>query len=124
MTSRPKKSQPRVLPLTVSEKRYFVGFESHVRTHMAPIVRNGREAQPNPTCVRRILKDDRPSRKMLVNIFRNAPELLAHPLTHPAVKAIFEDWRRTGKIPDEYGRGVPQKCARDCVKPVQKGRRK
>lgn len=106
----------RELPLTISERRYFVGFEHHVRAHLAPIVRNGREVPPNPTCVRRILKDERPSRKMLINIFRNAPELLDHPLTHPAVKTIFGRWRKFGAIPDEYGRGMPQKTARDCVK--------
>ena len=103
-------------PLTTSERRYFVGFEHHVKTHLSPIVRNGQEVAPNSTCVRRILKDERPSRKMLINIFRNAPELLKHPLTHPAVKKIFDRWRKFGTIPDGYGRGMPQKTAKDCVK--------
>lgn len=124
MAERKKKRIASEVQLTVSEKKYFVGFERHVRTHMAPIVRNGREIPPNPTCVRRILKDDRPSRKMLLNIFRHAPELLAHPLTHPAVKEIYGQWNLYGKIPEEYGRGTPQKCAKDCVKTEQKGKRK
>lgn len=112
---------PREIPLTISERRYFVGFEHCVRTRLAPVVRNGREVAPNPACVRRILKDERPSRKMLINIFRNAPELLDHPLTHPAVKAIFGRWRKFGQIPDGYGRGMPQKTAKDCEKEGRHG---
>lgn len=102
--------------LTISERRYFVGFEQYVRSHLAPTVRHGREVAPNPDCVRRILKDERPSRTMLTGIFRHAPALLDHPLTHPAVKAIYARWLESGAIPDEYGRGIPPKKAKDCVK--------
>ena len=92
---------------------YFVGFEHHCRTYLAPVVRNGESVPPNPDAVRKILKDERPSRKMLLNVFANAPELLDHPLASEDVRALYGIWKETGALPSEYGRGAPPRCARD-----------
>ena len=98
------------------DRRYFVGFDSHCRTYLAPVVRNGEMVPPSPDHVRKVLKDERPSRKMLLNVFEHAPELLEHPLASEDVKRLYEAWRTDGRLPDEYGRGVPQKRAHDCAK--------
>ena len=103
------------------EHGYFVGFENHCRTYLAPVVRNGASVPPNPDAVRKILKDERPSRKMLLNVFANAPELLGHPLASEDVRTLYVIWRSTGAIPEEYGRGVPPKCARDVAGGVPEG---
>ena len=92
---------------------YFVGFEHHCRTYLAPVVRNGESVPPNPDAVRKILKDERPSRKMLLNVFVNAPELLGHPLASEDVRRLYAIWRETGALPSGYGRGVPPRRARD-----------
>ena len=98
------------------ERTYFDGFGAICRKRLAPVKRNGRDVAPNPTCVRRILKDERPSRAMAVNIFKNAPELLEHPLTSADVMAMFKEWRAYGTLPEGYGRGNPPKRAADCEK--------
>ena len=107
--------------LHVSEMRVFVGFGERCRKSLAPVVRNGRRFAPSPTCVRRVLKDERPSRKMLVNIFRNCPELLRHPQTSKAVKRLHLLWNAMGTLPERYGRGMPPARAADCM-PTEGGR--
>ena len=102
----------------IVEKFHFVGFGQTCRERLAPVRRYGCDVPPNPVCVRRVLKDERPSRTMLVNIFKNAPELLGHPLTSEDVKLFFKQWKAYGTIPDGYGRGVPPKRAADCKKEV------
>ena len=108
-----KTAAPRIV-----EKFHFVGFGQTCRERLAPVRRYGCDVPPNPVCVRRVLKDERPSRTMLVNIFKNAPELLGHPLTSEDVKLFFRQWKAYGTIPDGYGRGVPPKRAADCKKEV------
>ena len=105
-------------PPRIVEKFHFVGFGKTCRERLAPVRRYGCDVPPNPDCVRRVLRDDRPSRTMLVNIFKNAPELLGHPLTSEDVKLFFRQWKAYGTIPDGYGRGVPPKRAADCKKEV------
>ena len=111
-----KTAAPRIV-----EKFHFVGFGQTCRERLAPVRRYGCDVPPNPVCVRRVLKDERPSRTMLVNIFKNAPELLGHPLTSEDVKLFFRQWKAYGTIPDGYGRGVPPKRAADCKKEVVVG---
>ncbi len=108
-----KTAAPRIV-----EKFHFVGFGQTCRERLAPVRRYGCDVPPNPVCVRRVLKDERPSRAMLFNIFKNAPELLGHPLTSEDVKLFFRQWKAYGTIPDGYGRGVPPKRAADCKKEV------
>lgn len=112
-TARPVSAPPRIV-----EKFHFVGFGKTCRERLAPVRRYGCDVPPNPVCVRRVLKDERPSRTMLVNIFKNAPELLGHPLTSGDVKLFYRQWKAYGTIPDGYGRGVPPKRAADCKKEV------
>lgn len=100
----------------VVEKVQFVGFGWTCRERLAPVRRYGCDVPPNPVCVRRVLKDERPSRTMLVNIFKNAPELLGHPLTSEDVKRIYREWKAYGSMPESYGRGAPPKRAADCRK--------
>lgn len=102
----------------IVEKFHFVGFGQTCRERLAPVRRCGCDVPPNPVCVRRVLKDERPSRAMLFNIFKNAPELLGHPLTSEDVKLFFRQWKAYGTIPDGYGRGVPPKRAADCKEEV------
>ena len=103
-------------PPQVVEMLRFVGFGRTCRGRLQPVRRYGSDVPPNPACVRRVLKDERPSRAMLVNIFKNAPELVGHPLTSEDVKLMFRRWKAYGTIPDGYGRGVPPKRAIDCKK--------
>lgn len=100
--------------MEIVEKRYAVGFCRTCRERLEPVRRHGCDVPPNPDCVRRVLKDERPSRVMLINIFKHAPELVSHPLASEDVKLMFRQWRAYGTIPDEYGRGVPPKRAIDC----------
>ena len=114
-----KRRKPaKTTPPRIVEKFHFVGFGRTCRERLAPVRRYGCDVPPNPVCVRRVLKDERPSRTMLFNIFKNAPELLGHPLTSEDVKLFFRQWKAYGTIPDGYGRGVPPKRAVDCKKEV------
>ena len=111
-----KRMAAKSAPPQVVEKLYFVGFGRTCRERLQPVRRYGSDMPPNPACVRRVLKDERPSRVMLVNIFKNAPELVEHPLASEDVKLMFRRWKAYGTIPDGYGRGVPPKRAIDCKK--------
>ena len=110
---RKAKGAARAADPRIVERTYYSGFGEVCRKKLAPVKRCGRDVAPNPDCVRRILKDERPSRSMLINIFRNAPELIRHPLTSPAVERLYRDWRAFGVVPDGYGRGNPPKRAED-----------
>lgn len=98
------------------ERVYFAGFGEACRKRLAPVRRYGCDVPPNPACVRRVLKDERPSRAMALNIFRNAPELLEHPLASADLAAMYREWRAYGTLPEGYGRGNPPKRAADCEK--------
>ena len=80
---------PRELPLDVSGKKYLVGFFFHVKQYLKPTAQ-GRP--PAPQSVYKVLRDERPSRTLLVNIFENCPDLLKHPAT---MRAMIAD--RQGK---------------------------
>lgn len=107
-----RKGQPAAVEAV--ERVYFAGFCKACKERLEPVKRNGREVPPNPACVRRILKDERPSRAMAINIFRNAPELLEHPLASADVVAMYREWRAYGTLPDGYGRGNPPRRAAEC----------
>ena len=112
------KARKAVMKVEIVERRYFSGFAAICKKRLAPVRRCGCDVPPNPACVRRILKDERPSRSMLFNIFKNAPELLKHPLTSKDVVALYRQWRAYGTVPDGYGRGNPPRRAADCKKEV------
>lgn len=104
------KRLPRELPLDVSGKKYLVGFYFHVKAYLKPTAQ-GRP--PAPQSVYKVLRDERPSRTLLANIFENCPDLLRHPATSPDVQRLYLDWTTNGhKLPDGYGRAYT--CARDC----------
>ena len=106
-----KKRMPRALPLGVSEKKTFVGFYHHVKTYLKPCA--GRNKPPRPCSVYKVLRDERPSRALLLNIFENCPELLNHPATSADVRRLYTEWTANGhRLHDNYGRGYA--CARDC----------
>lgn len=112
------KLTPKHLPLDTDTcaDAFRAGFAKHCRLYLTPIARCGRRIPPDPDCVRRVIKDDRTSRKLLWDIFEHAPELLEHPLTSPAVKALYWAWRTTGELDARYGRGDPAFRASDCVR--------
>ena len=106
------KRLPRELPLDVSGKKYLVGFFFHVRTRLKPCA--GRTEPPRPQSVYKVLRDERPSRALLVNIFENCPDLLKHPATSADVQRLYLDWTTNGhRLPEAYGRRG-YTCARDC----------
>ena len=93
---------PRELPLEVSEKKYMVGFYFYVRTRLKPTLM-GRP--PTPQSVYKVLRDERPSRALLANIFENCPDLLKHPATSEDVRRLYLDWEAGGhRLPDAYAR--------------------
>ena len=101
---------PRELPLDVSGKKYLVGFYFHVKAYLKPTAQG---KPPAPQSVYKVLRDERPSRTLLANIFENCPDLLRHPATSPDVQRLYLDWTTNGhKLPDGYGRAYT--CARDC----------
>ena len=80
----------------------LVGFYFHVRRNLSPC--KGRKKPPTPQSVYKVLKDERPSRALLTNIFENCPALLKHPATSENVKQMYREWKRNGhRLPDEYG---------------------
>ena len=101
---------PRELPLDVSSKNYMVGFYFHVKAYLKPTAQ-GRP--PAPQSVYKVLRDERPSRTLLANIFENCPDLLKHPATSADVRRLYLDWTTNGhRLPDGYARGYAR--ARDC----------
>lgn len=84
-------------------KGLLTGFYFHVRKYLSPC--KGRKKPPTPQSVYKVLKDERPSRAMLLNIFENCPALLKHPATSENVKRMYQEWKRNGhRLPEEYGR--------------------
>ena len=103
---------PRELPLKVSKGNYMVGFHHHVRADLKP-TKQGKP--PTPQSVYKVLRDERPSRTLLMNIFVNCPSLLKHPCTSADVRDMYDAWRKRGEeLPPEYGRRGTV-CARDCA---------
>ena len=104
------KGLERALPLRVSEKKMFVGFHHAVKVELRD-ERTGRS--PTPQSVYKVLRDERPSRALLLNIFENCPDLLKHPATSQDVQRLYLDWTTNGhRLPERYGRAYA--CARDC----------
>lgn len=96
------KRLPRELPLDVSGKKYLVGFYFHVKAYLKP-TSNGKP--PSPQSVYKVLRDERPSRALLENIFENCPDLLKHPSTSVDVQRLYLDWTTNGhRLPETYGR--------------------
>ena len=101
----------RALPLKVSGKNLFVGFYHAVKVNL--VDNFGRS--PTPQSVYKVLKDERPSAKMLRRIFEKCPDLLAHPATSDAVKKLYSDFcENGGLLPARYGKGGTI-LARECV---------
>lgn len=101
----------RALPLKVSGKNLFVGFYHAVKVNLA----DGFGRSPTPQSVYKVLKDERPSAKMLRRIFERCPEMLAHPATSDAVKTLYADFcENGGRLPERYGKGGTI-LARECV---------
>ena len=95
------KRLPRELPLDVSGKKYLVGFFFHVKTRLKPTPQG---KAPTPQSVYKVLRDERPSRALLVNIFENCPDLLKHPATSVDVQRLYLDWTTNGhRLPEGYG---------------------
>lgn len=98
-------------PLKKSAKGYLTGFYKAVRDYLEPTALG---ATPTPRSVYKVLRDERPSRKLLLNIFENCPQLLAHPSTADAVKKLYTRFLSNGgKIPERYGKGSTIRAA-DC----------
>lgn len=95
----------RELPLKVSERKYMVGFEYHVRTYLTPRMFHGVEIHPTPDYVRKVLRGDVESRRLLLDIFQNCPGLMEHPSVSKSVSAVWEHWREHGSLPPTYGNG-------------------
>ena len=110
------------VPLEIDSRNVMRGFGKACRKYLAEVTRDGARKPPNPSYVRRVLKDEQPSRKMLENIFRRCPRLLLHPLASPCVRELYGIWKSTGGIPDEYGRGTPPRRAAQCVSEKENGR--
>lgn len=103
--------QPNGTPLEVCERKSLAGFYRHVKTHLKPCA--GRNRPPRPQSVYKVLRDERPSRALLLNIFENCPDLLNHPATSADVRRLYAEWTANGhRLHDGYGRGYT--CARDC----------
>jgi hypothetical protein len=107
-----RKGLPRALPLSVGPKNIFIGFYHAVQVNLKDET-TGRS--PTPQSVYKVLKDERPSAKMLRRIFEKCPDLLAHPVTSDAVKQMYTDYLENGhRLPARYGKGG-QILARECV---------
>lgn len=97
--------------LQKSEKGHLVGFYRAVRENLKP---TSRGRPPAPRSVYKVLRDERPSRTLLKNIFDNCPDLLAHPATSDDVKRIYTDYLNNGhRLPARYGKGGTIRAA-DC----------
>lgn len=89
--------------LQKSEKGHLVGFYRAVRENLKP---TSRGRPPSPRSVYKVIRDERPSRTLLKNIFDNCPNLLAHPATSDDVKRIYADYLNNGhRLPARYGKG-------------------
>jgi hypothetical protein len=107
-----RKGLDRALPLKVSEKNFFVGFYHAVKVELRD-ERTGRS--PTPQSVYKVLRDERPSAKLLKRIFEKCPDLLKHPATSDAVKKLYLDWLTNGnRLPEEYARGG-RTLAKECA---------
>lgn len=93
----------RLLQLKISDRQYMVGFNNYVRTRLTPRIMKGTEAPPEPDSVRKILKGERASRRLLLDIFQNGTDLMRHPCVDESVKKVFEHWQKTGELPEDYG---------------------
>lgn len=108
--------------LEIDSRNVMRGFGAACRKYLSTVTRNGERRPPNADYVRRVLKDEQPSRKMLENIFRRCPRLLLHPLASPSVRALYGIWKSAGEIPAEYGRGTQPRRAAQCVSEKENGR--
>ena len=108
-----RKGLDRALPLRVSEKSVFVGFYHAVKVDLKD-ERTGRS--PTPQSVYKVLRDERPSAKLLRRIFEKCPDLLKHPSTSEDVKKLYLDWLTNGnRLPERYARNgttLAKECAR------------
>ena len=107
-----KKGQDRALPLRVSEKNMFVGFYHAVKVELRD-EKTGKS--PTPQSVYKVLRDERPSAKLLRRIFERCPDLLAHPSTSEAIQKLYLDFLTNGhQLPERYGKGG-MILAKECV---------
>ena len=60
--------------------------------------------RPTPDSVRKVISDKQPSRTMILNIFRNAPQILQSRSTSPFVKQLYNDFFMTGNLNPKYGK--------------------
>ena len=107
-----KKGLERALPLRVSEGKMFVGFFHAVKVELRD-EKTGKS--PTPQSVYKVLKDERPSAKLLKRIFEKCPDLLQHPATSDAVKKLYLDFITNGhRLPEQYAKGgttLAKECA-------------
>lgn len=107
-----KKGQDRALPLRVSEKKVFVGFFHAVKVELRD-EKTGKS--PTPQTVYKVLRDERPSAKLLRRIFERCPDLLSHPATSEAVQRLYLDFITNGhRLPERYAKGgtvLAKECA-------------
>ncbi len=107
-----RKGQDRALPLAVSKKHTFVGFYHAVKVELKNPATG---KSPTPQSVYKVLRDERPSARMLKTIFERCPDLLAHPATSEAIQKIYLDFLTNGhKLPARYGKGGTI-LAKECV---------
>lgn len=107
-----RKGLERALPLNVSKKGVFVGFHHAVKVELRNPA-TGRS--PTPQSVYKVLRDERPSARMLTAIFERCPDLLAHPATSEAIQKLYLDFITNGhRLPARYGKGGTI-LAKECV---------
>lgn len=109
--SRQVRHLKRSVPLKKSDRGYLTGFYKAVREKLKPTAQGH---VPTPGSVYKVLRDERPSRTLLQNIFDNCPDLLAHPTTSDDVRRIYADYLNNGRrLPERYGLGG-KILAKDC----------
>ena len=104
-TKKPGRVRPlkRKSALKKSENGHLVGFYRAVRENLKP---TSRGRPPAPRSVYKVLRDERPSRTLLKNIFDNCPDLLAHPATSDDIMRIYTEYLNNGhRLPTRYGKG-------------------
>ena len=88
--------------LEVSGGGYLTGFY-YACAHL--LKRTAQGKRPDPRSVWYVISDRRPSRRMILDIFRHAPQLLQHQSTSVFVKQMYNEFFMTGNLNPKYGKG-------------------
>jgi len=84
--------------LRVVTRTHLVGFQQAVDKFL----RNESGRAPTADSVRKVLKNERQSRTLLLRIFENAPDLLQFDGTAAEVRDLYRQWKERGTIPETY----------------------